>query len=201
MRRATLALLGTTIGTSLLIGAKVGTPTPAGVQDVAVDTADGAVPGDATDPATGPSAATPAAAASRTGAPSTAPTRTAAAKATSPVRTGTTPATPRRTTAAPRPTTPTTGLGNGTFTGGASTNQYGTITVTITVSGGKVTDVAASYPTSPSRTASINSNAIPKLRQEALAAQSAKIATVSGATYTSGSYKTSLQSALDKAKA
>jgi len=36
--------------------------------------------------------------------------------------------------------------------------------------------------------------------QEALAAQGAKIDTVSGATYTSVGYMTSLQSALDKAR-
>ena len=37
------------------------------------------------------------------------------------------------------------------------------------------------------------------LRQRALAAQSADIETVSGATYTSEAYRSSLQSALDKA--
>ena len=40
---------------------------------------------------------------------------------------------------------------------------------------------------------------MPILRSEALSAQSAKINTVSGATYTSDGYKTSLQSAIDKA--
>jgi uncharacterized protein with FMN-binding domain len=44
----------------------------------------------------------------------------------------------------------------------------------------------------------ISSSAELILQQEALAAQSAQIDTVSGATYTSESYKESLQSALDK---
>jgi uncharacterized protein with FMN-binding domain len=80
------------------------------------------------------------------------------------------------------------------------TEKYGTIQVTITVVGSKMTDLKASYPTG-GRTGDINAAAIPKLRQEALTAQSADIATVSGATYTSGAYKQSLQGALDKSKA
>jgi uncharacterized protein with FMN-binding domain len=42
---------------------------------------------------------------------------------------------------------------------------------------------------------------MPKLQQEALTAQNANVATVSGATYTSQAYKSSLQSALDQARA
>jgi uncharacterized protein with FMN-binding domain len=93
------------------------------------------------------------------------------------------------------------GLKTGTFAGAASTNQYGTVRVTITVSGGRITDLQATYPTSPSRTAQINARAIPALRQEALSAQSAQVSTVSGASYTSASYRASLQSALSAAKA
>jgi uncharacterized protein with FMN-binding domain len=40
---------------------------------------------------------------------------------------------------------------------------------------------------------------VPKLNQEAVSAQSADIDAVSGATYTSGGYLKSLQSAIDKA--
>jgi uncharacterized protein with FMN-binding domain len=58
----------------------------------------------------------------------------------------------------------------------------------------------ASYPKGGT-TGEINSAAIPKLRQEALTAQSADIATVSGATYTSEAYQQSLQGALDRSKA
>jgi uncharacterized protein with FMN-binding domain len=42
---------------------------------------------------------------------------------------------------------------------------------------------------------------MPRLQQETLSAQNAAIATVSGATYTSNAYKTSLQSAINAAKA
>jgi uncharacterized protein with FMN-binding domain len=194
VRRAALALLGTAIGTSLLVGAKLGTPTKSGAQDVAVDTAGGVVADEPADPATEDPTAT---ADPSAPAPTTAPSSKGAAKTTAPGSTKTT-----KPTAAPTTTKPPTtgGLKTGTFAGAPSTNEYGTIKVTITVSGGKVSNLAASYPTSPSRTASINSNAIPKLRQEALTAQSAKINTISGATYTSGSYKISLQSALDQAK-
>ncbi len=45
----------------------------------------------------------------------------------------------------------------------------------------------------------ISAQAAPILRQEALQAQSAKIQSVSGATFTSEGYTTSLQSAIDKA--
>ena len=47
----------------------------------------------------------------------------------------------------------------------------------------------------------INSQAVPILTQAAIAAQSANIDMVSGATWTSESYATSLQAALDLAKA
>jgi uncharacterized protein with FMN-binding domain len=47
----------------------------------------------------------------------------------------------------------------------------------------------------------IDSAALPKLTSETLAAQSARIDAVSGASYTSSGYIQSLQSALDKAGA
>ncbi|WP_234537478.1 FMN-binding protein [Streptomyces shenzhenensis] len=99
------------------------------------------------------------------------------------------------------PSKPGSGLRDGTFRGAASTNQYGTVQTTVSISGGRITQVTATYPTSPGTTAQINARAIPALRKEALAAQSATIDSVSGATYTSGSYKKSLQSAIDAARA
>ena len=50
------------------------------------------------------------------------------------------------------------------------------------------------------RDVEINAQALPVLRQETLAKQSADIDAVSGATVTSDGYKESLQSALDAAK-
>jgi len=103
---------------------------------------------------------------------------------------------------APAKTTkPAGGLKDGTFPGsGASAGRYGTIKVTIVVSGGKIADITATYPTG-GQTGSINARSVPKLRQEALTAQSANISTVSGATYTSNAYKQSLQAAINAAKA
>jgi uncharacterized protein with FMN-binding domain len=54
-------------------------------------------------------------------------------------------------------------------------------------------------PSGSQRDYQINSYAIPQLNSEALAAGSAKIDTVSGASYTSGGYISSLQNALDQA--
>ena len=93
-----------------------------------------------------------------------------------------------------------TGLKDGTFKGAGSTNPYGTVQVSIKVQGGKITVVSATYPLA-GNSATINPVAIPKLKQETLTAQSARVAAVSGATYTSKSYTESLQSALDGAKA
>lgn len=192
MRRAALALLGTTIGTSLLVGAKLGTPAPAGAEDVAVDAAGGVAADGPLDASADPATLSPSAPTATAG-PSSKP------KTTAPTGTKTTAPAGGTKTAAPKPAA--TGLKSGTFTGAPSTHRYGTVQVTITVSGGKVTKATATYPTDRSTSAEINNDAVPKLISETLSAQSARIATVSGATLTSNAYKISLQSALDKAKA
>ena len=92
------------------------------------------------------------------------------------------------------------GLKDGTFKGDGATNPYGTVQVSIKVASGKITEVSATFPLT-GNSATINPVAIPKLKQETLTAQSAKVAAVSGATYTSQSYNESLQSAVDAAKA
>lgn len=56
------------------------------------------------------------------------------------------------------------------------------------------------YPDGNGRDRQINQNAIPQLVSETVRAQSAQIDMVSGATYTSRGYVTSLQSALDQAQ-
>ena len=87
-----------------------------------------------------------------------------------------------------------------TVTGAAATTIYGPVQVRITVRGGKVTAAqAVVYPQDTPRDQQINAFAIPELNQEAVAAASAKIDMVSGATYTSQGYLSSLQSALDQA--
>ena len=85
-------------------------------------------------------------------------------------------------------------------TGAAQDTRYGPVQVQISVTNGQVTAVSALvYPTDTSRDAQINSYAIPQLNQEAMAAKSAKIDMISGATYTSTGYIGSLQSALSQA--
>jgi uncharacterized protein with FMN-binding domain len=91
--------------------------------------------------------------------------------------------------------------GTKSVTGDTVQTRWGPVQVRITVKNGKLTDVTAvSYPTDNPRDQEINSFALPRLRSEALQAQSASIDTVSGATYTSDGYRQSLQSALDSAR-
>ncbi len=95
---------------------------------------------------------------------------------------------------APKPVTPVVINGAGVQT------DYGPVQVQITVNGGKITAATAVvYPQQTSRDQRINAQAIPILQSETLAAQSAHIDAVSGASYTSQGYATSLQSALDLA--
>jgi len=90
--------------------------------------------------------------------------------------------------------------GTKTVTGDTVQTRWGPVQVRITVKDGKLTEVTAvTYPTDNPRDQEINSYALPRLRTEALQAQSAEIDTVSGATYTSDGYRQSLQSALDSA--
>jgi uncharacterized protein with FMN-binding domain len=91
--------------------------------------------------------------------------------------------------------------GTRTVTGDTVQTRWGPVQVRITLKNGRLTDVTAvTYPTDNPRDQEINSFALPRLRSEALQAQSASIDTVSGATYTSDGYRQSLQSALDSAR-
>ena len=86
-----------------------------------------------------------------------------------------------------------------TVTGDVAQTQYGPVQVRITVSGGKITKAEAVRTPKGGQSDQVNSDAVPKLNQAAVAAGDAGIDAVSGATYTSAGYKQSLQSALDKA--
>ncbi|UQU61706.1 FMN-binding protein [Couchioplanes caeruleus] len=87
-----------------------------------------------------------------------------------------------------------------TYTGSVAQTRWGPVQVGITVSGGRITDVAVPvYPNGNHRDQEINAYALPVLRQETLAAQGAAIDAVSGATVTSDGYVESLQAALDAA--
>jgi uncharacterized protein with FMN-binding domain len=85
------------------------------------------------------------------------------------------------------------------YRGAAVRTRYGTVQVTISVSGRKLTAISATAPTDRPRSAIINQRAVPKLRSEALHAQSARINKVSGASVTSSGFEQSLQSALTAA--
>ncbi|MDI6103173.1 FMN-binding protein [Actinoplanes sp. NEAU-A12] len=92
------------------------------------------------------------------------------------------------------------GLKAGTYKGKAVQNPYGTVTVTIKVADGKITAADATFP-NKDFSGTINPKAVATLNSSTLKAQSAKVDAVSGATFTSQSYVTSLQAALDKAGA
>ncbi|CAL9633708.1 FMN-binding protein [Streptomyces sp. NPDC057375] len=93
------------------------------------------------------------------------------------------------------------GAGAGTVTGDAASTQYGPVQVRLTVSDGKITRAEAVQAPKGGQSDRITADAVPKLNQAAVAAGSADIDAVSGATYTSAGYVKSLQSALDKAAA
>jgi len=77
---------------------------------------------------------------------------------------------------------------------------YGQLQVEISVAGGRLVDInALAVPTNDPHSQSISRRAWPMLVQQALTAQSADIAGVSGATYTSIGFAQSLRAALQDA--
>jgi uncharacterized protein with FMN-binding domain len=87
----------------------------------------------------------------------------------------------------------------GTVDGAAVAIHWGTVQVRVVFSNGRIVDVITlQAPNGDAHSISLSNGACPILRSEALAAQSAKIDTVTSATYTSNAYKTSLQSAIDQ---
>ena len=87
---------------------------------------------------------------------------------------------------------------NGTFTGPSVNVNYGNVQVKITVVNGRITDaVAVKAPTG--RNDRWTNMAVPILKAQTLAAQSANIQGASGASYTSYGWHTSLQGALAQA--
>ena len=121
---------------------------------------------------------------------------------------GSSPAAPSPSTSSAKPAPSTTSSGTKTVTGTAVTaseggrRQFGVVTVQLTVTNGKITAATVtSWPQNDQHSAQISSFAIPVLNSEVVAAQSAQINAVSGATITSDAYAQSLQAALDKLKA
>ena len=100
-----------------------------------------------------------------------------------------------KTTAAPAPVSK--GV-SGTFTGPTVNVNYGNVQVQITVKDGKIVDATALQAPS-GRNDRWTNMALPILKKQTLAAQSASIQGASGASYTSYGWYTSLQGALAKA--
>jgi uncharacterized protein with FMN-binding domain len=122
-----------------------------------------------------------------------APVPTAAATASASSIAGASPSVAPTATAAPVAATAQTAVGD------AVTFRFGAVQVQVTVENGVITDITAlQLPDGDSRSYQISQQVEPMLQSEALAAQSASIDTISGATYTSLAYAQSLQSALDR---
>lgn len=88
-----------------------------------------------------------------------------------------------------------------TVTGPAIPITHGIVQVRITVAGGRITEAyATSLPHDNNDSWGRSVVAAGMLDRETVAAQSAQVHAVSGATYTSKAYKTSLQAAIDAAR-
>jgi len=126
------------------------------------------------------------------------PSTTAPSTTTPPSTTAPSTTTPPTTTAPT--TTTTTPRATRSATGPAVNYNYGVLSVTVTASGSKITDVqiASLDDGGNFRSQSIDQQSIPLLEQQALQAQSANIQGVSGATYTSAGFAQSLQGALSQ---
>jgi len=119
------------------------------------------------------------------------PSAPAASSGTSPVA---------RSSAAP-PAGPPAAAGGGTrsVTGAVEQFGYGELAVRVTVTGSRITNVTVpALQTAEPFSRQLSEQAIPLLKSQVLAADGASINGVSGATFTSEAYATSLQAALDK---
>lgn len=175
MRRAPIVITATVLGTA---GVLLFKPLP-------VSSLEGTSSGTTGTTSTGSSSDT---AGSASSSPSTS---SGSATSSSPSTTSSASASSSASTAVPASTT---------ATGAVESDRYGDTQVKVTIKNGKITEVTVlAYNDGDPRSASISQQAIPILRQEVLAKQTAAVDTVSGATYTSNAYEASLQSALDKA--
>jgi len=134
--------------------------------------------------ASNPTATTPTNAATSTQTVAPSPSQTQATVAPTPVKTAA--------------TVPTVKSINGTFAGPVVDVSYGNVQVQITVTNGKITDAQALIaPTG--KNDKYTRMAIPKLKEQTLAAQSTNIQGASGASYTTYGWRKSLQGAMVKA--
>jgi uncharacterized protein with FMN-binding domain len=174
LRRALVAIGGTTAGLAALLSYRSGPNRPLR----------------SAGPATGSTTTTDAPTSeqtSTTAAPMSVPT---------PVQPSVQPATTAApTTAAPTTTPPIARAG--VFDGAVETTDFGPVQVRLTFRGGRIVDVQAlALPFDRPRSRAISAFSAPVLRGEVLAAQGNQIDSVSGATYTSDGYAQSVASAL-----
>ena len=206
MKRAILIATGTVGGLGAVLAITPPTFTSA-------DSSSMALPGPGA--ATADTESTPTAAATQSSAPSAAATKSATPAATktatksstktsAATKSGAVSTSQSQTPAAAASQTPSataapaTKAVSGTFTGDVVNVRYGNVQVKITVENGKITDAqAVQAPTG--RNDRWTQMSVPVLRQRTLAAQSANISGVSGASFTSYGWYTSLVSALAKA--
>ena len=172
MRRAPIVITATVVG---LIGVLEFHTRPSAIAVSAI-------------PAAGASAASPAGSAPSQGSSGTATLPKSTAKGRSKAGSG----------AAPKASSPGTPGSSRTAVGPQVNYSWGVLSVSVTVSGTKITKVgiASLDDGGNPRSQYIDHNSIPVLEQQAVAAQSANIQGVSGASYTSAGFQQSLQAAL-----
>ena len=94
----------------------------------------------------------------------------------------------------------TSGYIDGTFTGPVTGAYYGLVQIQAIVQGGRLAGIEVlQYPSDRRTSVAINHQALPMLRSEVVAAQSAKVDIISGATLTSEAFIKSLGGALRQA--
>jgi uncharacterized protein with FMN-binding domain len=189
MKRAILIATGTVGG----LGAVLAVTPP---QFTSTNSSSLALPEAAATTAT-PSATTSANTSATTATPSTSAKASASAKTSAKSTTTTKSQAPAANTPTATPVQTTKSV-SGTFTGDSVDVRYGFVQVKITVVNGKITDAQAVQAPS-GRNDRWTQRAVPILREQTLAAQSAQISGASGASFTSYGWYTSLASALAKA--
>ena len=94
------------------------------------------------------------------------------------------------------------GFSDGTYLGPVVDAYYGVVQVQAIIKHGRLDMVdVLRWPADRDTSVTINENALPKLRQEAISAQSAEVDIISGATLLSNAFIRSLDVALKKARA
>jgi uncharacterized protein with FMN-binding domain len=188
MRRITFTIVTTLAVLVLLFSYRTSRNESVGAKTVAVGQAHVVSPASASSAAAaaGPDPAAP-------------PSSQSPGQVTIPSTSSSAPSSPSRKPTTATPTTTSSTALSVTVDGAAVGTRYGDVQVEVVITAGRITDVnAIAYPDQERRDQQINQDALPQLRSQVLEAQSADIAGVSGATYTTEGYLGSLQSALDQ---